>query len=288
MCRPLVSIVTPCLNAGRFIEETILSVLTQDYPRIEYVVMDGGSTDGTLEILSRYGNRLRYFSGPDGGQAAAVNHGFDVTHGEIFAFLNGDDTYAPGAISSAVAAFDRAPDAAVVYGEASYVDEAGRVIGRYPVEPFRPDRLARRCIVCQPAAFIRREAFAGMGRLDERLRFALDYDLWIRIARRYPLVKFDSLVANSRLHAEAKTVSQTSAAMRDTMAVLQRHYGYVPYNWIYGYSHHLLTGQPVAAELPDPSLVSAGYSFFLGWRYNWRHPLCYWRDILSTAKECLP
>jgi glycosyltransferase involved in cell wall biosynthesis len=288
MYRPLVSIVTPCLNAERFIEETVRSVLQQDYPDIEYVVMDGGSTDRTLEILECYKHRLRCFSGPDGGQAAAVNRGFDFTQGEIFAFLNSDDTYAPDAVAAAVAAFERAPNAAVVYGDAAYVDETGLAIGSYPVEPFNPGRLARRCIICQPAAFIRRQAFDEVGRLNERLRYALDYDLWIRIARRYPLVKFDSRIATSRLHAGAKTVGETAAAMRDTMAVLQRQYGYVPYNWIYGYAHHLLTRQPVAAETPDPSLVSAGFSFFIGLKYNWRHPLSYCRDILSTAKECLP
>src|SRR5579883_1234258 len=100
---PLVSIVTPCLNAQSYIEETILSVLNQDYPDIEYLVMDGGSTDATLDILRRYATRLRYFSRRDGGQADAVNQGFDLTHGEIFTFLNSDDTYLPGAVSRAVA-----------------------------------------------------------------------------------------------------------------------------------------------------------------------------------------
>ena len=287
MSCPLVSIVTPCWNAERFIEETVRSVLCQDYPAIEYVVMDGGSTDRTLEIVARYADRLRYISGPDGGQSAAINRGFDLTRGEIFAFLNADDIYLPGAVSSAVAAFERQPDAAVVYGDATYIDEAGRTIGRYPVEAFTPERLARRCIVCQPAAFLRRQAFADVGRLDERLRYALDYDLWIRLSRRYPLVRFDSLVAGARLHGAAKTVGQMSAAMRDTMAVLRRRYGYVSYNWIYGYSHHLLTGQSLAMETPGFSPVSAALSFFIGLRYNWRHPLCYCRDIVSTAKEGL-
>src|SRR5215469_4305509 len=156
MQQPLVSIVTPCLNAARFIEETIQSVLAQDYPAIEYIVMDGGSNDGTLDILKRYQGRLRWLSAKDKGQADAVNRGFALTQGEIFAFLNADDTYLPGAVALAVEGFARKPEPAVVYGDAWYVDETGKRLGRYPVEPYDPYRLERRCIICQPAAFIRR------------------------------------------------------------------------------------------------------------------------------------
>jgi len=260
-------------------------VLGQDYPQVEYIVMDGGSTDGTLDILARYEGRLRYCSRKDKGQADAVNRGFDLTRGEVFAFLNADDTYLPGAVARVVEGFGRYPEAAVIYGDAWHVDENGRAISRYPVEPFDGGRLARRCIICQPAAFIRREAFAGCGGLDASLRFALDYDLWIRLARRHSMVKIDSLLANSRLHAAAKTVGQTAAAMRETLDVLKRHYGYAPYNWIYGYAHHRLSGQALAAEAPRLSLASAGAAMALGWRYNWRHPIRYCRDVLATARE---
>src|SRR5579872_2866095 len=102
MQSPLVSIVTPCFNAARFIEETIESVLAQDYPLIDYVVIDGGSTDGTIEILRRYEDRLHWHSARDNGQADAVNRGFAQARGDIFAFLNADDTYLPGAIARAV------------------------------------------------------------------------------------------------------------------------------------------------------------------------------------------
>src|SRR5687768_1254630 len=133
---PLVSIVTPCLNMGRFLEETIRSVLDQDYSRIEYLVMDGGSTDQTLEILERYRDRLRFMSSPDAGQAAAINRGFDLTSGEIFAFLNADDTYLPGAVAAAVQGFLRHPQAGVIYGDAWHVAGDGSRLAAYPVEPF--------------------------------------------------------------------------------------------------------------------------------------------------------
>lgn len=285
MFQPLVSVVTPCFNAARFIEETIASVLGQKYPRVEYIVMDGGSTDGTLDVLARYAGRLRYYSQKDGGQADAVNRGFALTEGEIFTFLNADDTYLPDSIARAVEGFDRHPEAAVVYGDAWHVDENGSAISRYPAEPFDGARLARRCIICQPAAWIRRQAFAECGGLDARLHFALDYDLWIRLARRHSLVKIDSVLANSRLHAAAKTVGQTAGAMRETIDVLRQHYGYAPFNWIYGYAHHRLSGQALAAEPPGLSLTSACAALALGWRYNWRHPIRYCRDVRATARE---
>ena len=284
---PLVSIVTPSLNMGRFLEETIDSVLSQDYPKIEYLVMDGGSRDETIGILQRYTHRLKYVSAPDRGQADAVNRGFAQTHGEIFAYLNADDTYLPGAIRAAVAAFGAHPDAAAVYGNAWHVDEDGKRLAAYPVERFEARNLVRRCFICQPAAFIRREALAAAGMLDSSLRFAHDYDLWIRLARRYSMLQIDPYLATSRIHAASKTMGETAAAMRETIGVLRHHYGYVPYNWLYGYGHHCLSGQPLALEKPRPAVSSACYSVALGMRYNWRHPLRYCLDILTTAKKGL-
>jgi glycosyltransferase involved in cell wall biosynthesis len=293
--RPLVSIVTPSFNSGRFIDATIRSVLEQDYPNIEYLVMDGGSTDATLDILRGYERshershegRLRYISEHDKGQASAVNRGFHMTRGSIFAFLNADDTYLPGAISTAVEAFAMHPKPAVVYGDAWHVAEDGTRISPYPVEPFDANRLARRCFICQPAAFFRREAFAASGMLDATMHFAHDYDLWIRIAHRYTMLKLDAFLATSRMHPESKTMGQTSIAMRETLELLKRHYGYVPYNWLYGYGHHRLTGQAIAIDPPRAAVRSACYSMAMGARYNWRHPLRYFRDIVATAREGL-
>ena len=282
---PLVSIVTPSFNMARFVEETIRSVLEQDYPRIEYLVMDGGSTDGTLEILRRYEGRLRYVSEPDKGQADAVNRGFALTRGPIFAFLNADDTYLPGAVSRAVRAFTEHPEAGAVYGNAWYVSEDGRPISPYPVEPFSPEALTRRCFICQPAAFLRREAFQAAGMLDPEMRFAMDYDLWIRVARRYPMKKIEADLATSRMHADNKTMRSMAEAMRETLDLLEHHYGYVPYNWLYGYTHHRRTREPVALQAPRPAVSSALVSLALGIRYNWRHPVRYFGDVLDTARE---
>src|SRR5574337_438603 len=164
---PLVSIITPSFNQGRFIRDTIESVLSQGYPRLEYLVMDGGSTDETVEILRSYGDRLIWRSAPDGGQADAVNTGVRLAKGEIIGWLNSDDTYQPGAIKAAVDYLIAYPETAVVYGDAHYIDERGEVIGTYPTEDFDLDRLAQACLICQPTAFIRRSALeANSGQVN--------------------------------------------------------------------------------------------------------------------------
>jgi glycosyltransferase involved in cell wall biosynthesis len=282
---PLVSIVTSSLNMGRFLEETIRSVIEQDYPNIEYLVMDGGSTDGTLEILKRYEGAIRFLSSPDAGQADAANRGFGLTRGSIFAFLNADDTYLPGAIATVVRAFRESPEAGVVYGNAWHVAEDGRRISPYPVEAFDSRKLTRRCFVCQPAAFIRRDVFESSGRLNPSLRFALDYDLWIRISRRHRMKKIDAFLATSRIHADNKTLKQMGSALRETIDMLRGHYGYVPFNWLYGYVYNRITARPLVFQTAHFSPRSACYSIALGARYNWRYPLRYCRDILSTARE---
>ena len=121
--------------------------------------------------------------------------------------------------------------------------------------------------------------------LDASLRYALDYDLWIRLAARHRFVRIGEVLACSRLHAQAKTVAQTQGAMRETMDVLERHYGYVPFNWLYGYHYHRTTGESVATEAPRPKWSSAMYSAAMGIGYNWRHPLRYLGDIAATARE---
>src|SRR5690348_14154892 len=130
--RPLVTVVTPPFNQGRFIRETIESVLSQDYPNLEYLVIDGGSTDETQEVLKAYGSRLCWVAEKDEGQADAVNKGLRKAKGEIFGWLNSDDTYLPGTISKIVQFFQAFPRVALVYGQAKYVDAEGRVVGWHP------------------------------------------------------------------------------------------------------------------------------------------------------------
>ena len=228
---PLVSIVTPCFNAARFIERTIRSVLAQDYPRIEYIVMDAGSTDGTVDILQRYAGRLQFVSEPDRGAADAINRGFALSHGEIFTYLNADDVLLPGAVSAAVRSFD----ADVVYGGGWWIDESGARIAPYPVRDFDADLLARECFICQPASFLRREAFEHAGRMDPSLHLTFDYELWMRLAKTCTFRRIPGELAESRMHRDNKSLGQRGGVFRETFQILERHYGYVPFHWIYGY-----------------------------------------------------
>src|SRR5215212_477191 len=181
--QPLVTIVTPSLNQRQFIEATIRSVLDQDYPTIEYLVMDGGSTDGTLDILRRYEDRLTWVSMPDGGQAEAINRGWRRGRGEVLAWLNSDDIYLPGAVSAAVACLRAHPQVAGVYGDCDYIDEHGRTIDTHPTTPFDYATMLQtaRAPIPQPATFLRQVAVESVNYLDARLTMLLDFDLWIRL-----------------------------------------------------------------------------------------------------------
>lgn len=287
MEKPLVSIVTPSLNMGGFIEQTLLSVLEQDYPRIEYIVMDGGSTDNTLSILEKYKDRLRMVSQPDGGTTDAVNRGFLLSRGSIFAFLNADDTYLPGAVSTAVRCLLERPDIGVVYGEGFHTDCAGRVVGRYPTLPFDPERFRTQCYICQPAAFMRREVYEESGMMDPALHFAIDYDLWIRVARRYRMLKIDEYLATSRIHGGSKTVKDLEPVYKGAFHVLKKHYDYIPCNWLFGYCHYLLTGKDTVFAAPRPNPLNAGLTLLVGSWYNRRHLLRYWKDMAAAGLSVL-
>jgi glycosyltransferase involved in cell wall biosynthesis len=281
---PLVSIVTPSYNMAEFLEETIQSVLSQDYPHVEYVVMDGGSNDGTLDILRKYDGRLSFVSERDQGQADAVNRGFARSRGEIFAFLNADDTYLPGALSTAVRHLSAQSSIGVLYGEAYYTDEQGATIERYPTRPFDASLLKRNCFICQPSTFIRREVFEAVDGMNARLHFALDYDLWIRIAQISPMRKIDDYLATSRLHRNNKTLGQRGKIYREIMEVARTHYGYVPLDWILGYASYLAEPrQDANFESSRPSLVKSALSIVLGTYYNRRSLRPYFKEWSAHA-----
>jgi len=207
--QPLVSIVTPSFNQSPYLEETIRSVLGQTYERIEYILIDGGSTDGSQEIIRQYADRLAYWvSEKDKGQTDALNKGFKVAHGDIFAWLNSDDLYYPHAVEEAVAYLMDHPQVGVVYGDLDFVDENSQVIGQFPAAQTDLKRLRRGYVhIPQPATFFRGELWHQVAPLDDRFYFAMDYDLWVRLAR---LTEFKYIPskrwASFRLHSDAKTI----------------------------------------------------------------------------------
>lgn len=284
---PLVTVVTPCLNAARYLEEAIQSVLSQDYPRIEYIVMDGGSTDGSLEILRKYEGKLVWYSGPDRGQSDAINRGFLRSCGTIFAFLCADDAYLPGAVTTAVRYMLAHPEYAGVYGEGWLVDESGKIVRAYPTRPFDPELLQKECFICQPASFLRREVFAEVGMLDPELHYGLDYDLWIRMARKYKLLRLREFLAVSRMHPGAKTLRHRAAVYRGNIRVLRKHFSYVPFRHIYGYACSLLDSRDGFFEPVPPSLTKYLLSLVIGSRVNSRHLRRFWSEALGEGFEAL-
>lgn len=228
---------------AKYLPEAIESVLAQDYPAIEYIVVDGGSTDGSLEILEQYRDRLRYSSGKDRGPSDAAYQGFRQAAGEIFAWLNADDNYLPGAVRIAVEYLQAHPEADVVYGEGWWIDENGRVIDRYPTLPFNPQVLERDCFICQPAAFLRASAYHRC-ELDPFTNCSFDYDLWIRMAKQG--IRFASIpqfLANSRIHRGSMTINERRKVFQANIRLLKRHYGYVPVSHVLAYTAYRIDGR---------------------------------------------
>ena len=236
---PLVSVITPSYNQGLFIRETIESVLFQDYPNLELIVIDGGSTDQTLAILESYshlGDRFRFVSEPDRGQSHAINKGLAMAKGEIIGWLNSDDTYLPGAIRKAVDTLLSNPAWAMVYGNAFTIDEKSQIQAPYYVAPADFQKLMHGCMICQPAVFLRKEVLQKVGGIDESLHFCMDYDLWIRISREHSIGYLPEYLANARNHDACKTSLQWSTrGIFEVIKTCMKHYGTISETWLTTY-----------------------------------------------------
>ena len=268
---PSIAVVTPSLNQGRFIERTIRSVLDQGYSPLEYVVCDGGSNDGTLDILSRFRDRLSVVSEPDDGQASAVNKGIRLTSGDVIGWLNSDDVYYPRALRLVAEVFASRPDVDVVYGDAQIIDSDDAALRAYYTEPWDATRLAERCFLCQPAVFFRRRVVERFGGLNQRLHYCLDYEYWLRLAQGGAAFAYvPSLLAGSRQHPETKTLRARRALHDELNTMLRERLGRVPDPWLLNHAHTLVelgrAGRgphvvPYALEVVVTSLR-------LSWRWN--------------------
>lgn len=238
--KPLVSVITPSYNQGEFIKETIDSVLSQDYENLEYIVIDAVSADDTLEILKSYGNKIKWVSEKDAGQADAVNKGIKMAKGEIIGWLNSDDTYYPGAVSAAVNFLTENPESALVYGEANFISKDGGIIRRYKTEKYSRKGMARSCIICQPSAFFRKEAAEAAGLLDISYQCSMDYELWLRMAEKFKLSYIPYLMAASRMYQENKSSSRIGEVCRETFKCQLKYNGYVHIKWILYYAKYLI------------------------------------------------
>jgi glycosyltransferase involved in cell wall biosynthesis len=262
----LVSIVTPSYQQARFIERTLESVARQSGD-VEHIVMDGGSTDGTVDILERWRDRISFSSGPDGGQTAAINAGIARARGEVLAYLNSDDVYCEGAVAAAVEAFERDPSADVVYGDAVHIDADDRLTGSYPVEEWSIERLKLVCFLCQPAVFFRRRVIERFGPFDARLHYCMDYEYWLRLGLRGArFVHVPVRFAASRVHDATKTRTRLREAHTETNDMLHERIGHVPDNWLWNYAHAVLDARGIARSadrgyLLRAALLTAAASF---------------------------
>ncbi len=232
---PLVSVITPSFQQGRFLARTIESVLEQDYPHIELLVLDGGSTDETRGLLEQYGDRIRWVSRRDRGQSDAINRGLSGARGEVLAYLNSDDTYTPGAVRRAVAFLVGRPRCDLVYGRAWNIDEDDRVLEAFPSERFDPDRLLEQCIICQPTAFWRRRLHEAIGYFDEDVHFVMDYEFWLRAARVARIGMLEAFQANNRVWAGAKSTDARPRQILQALQMVHRHHGRIPDRWLHSY-----------------------------------------------------
>ncbi|MEA3349095.1 MAG: glycosyltransferase family 2 protein [Chloroflexota bacterium] len=216
-----VTIVTPSYNQADYLEQTIRSVLGQNYPNLEYIIVDGGSSDGSVDIIRKYADQLAWWvSEPDSGQAEAINKGLQRASGDIVAWLNSDDLYAPGAIPQAVAEMEKRPHAGMLYGNAVSFDQSGHPLNDLVFDDWGLKGLVAFNIICQPAVFMRREILEQAGYLHESYHFLLDHHLWLRIAQLAEIGHIPSVWAFARHHADAKNVAQAAAFSQDAYRLL--------------------------------------------------------------------
>ena len=226
MGAPTISIVTPSFNQGTFIERTVRSILGQGYPRLQYVIMDGGSTDNTLEILQPYRQHLHHFrSGTDEGQADAIARGFEQTSGELMAYLNSDDLLAPGTLHFVATYFDQHPEVDFIYSHRCIIDVHDRVIGHWYLPPHLNYLMSRWDLIPQETCFWRRSLFEAAGNVDGSYRFAMDYDLFVRMMARGKFQRVGRFLGAFRQHGFSKTTQQYATVGAKEIATVRKKYG---------------------------------------------------------------
>jgi len=224
---PKVSIIMPSFNQGRFLEASIQSVLAQDYPNLEYIVVDGGSKDESVEIIRKYQDHLDWWvSEKDKGHADALNKGFSHATGEILAWLNSDDIYFPNAVSEAVAVLTSQPEVGMVYADAELIDDSGVTVGRFGSKQTSYRQMLRGSVhIPQATTFIRADVWRQVGPLDLSLFFSFDYDLWVKIAKASQVLYVPKLWAKFRIHSSGKTIVNDDRCYPDMLRVLEREGG---------------------------------------------------------------
>lgn len=258
---PLLTIITPSFNQGHFIEETILSVLSQNYPNLEHLVLDGGSTDSTVEILKKYPH-IRWVSEQDRGQTHAVNKGVQMAKGEIIGWVNSDDTFMPGAFDVVIERFRTEPACRVVFGDYHAIDERGATL--YSTKGFCGPYVDMirwwdyTYAIHQPTLFVRREVFQTAGLLDESYHYTMDYEWWLRVARLYSFEHIPYYIATYRMHRDAKTFAPLEQYVYpEQLRASKKHWGrfWQSRYWLYRRSYQAWLLRKAKETLHSPALA---------------------------------
>jgi len=290
--RPLVSIITPSYNQVKYLEDTIQSVIQQDYPNLEYIIVDGGSTDGSPEVIERYQDKFAWWvSESDQGQADAINKGFRKATGEIVAWLNSDDLYLPGTISSAVELFQKNPAAGVIYGDAVSADADGRLLNELRFSSWGTRDFLQFNIICQPAVFMKRSIVEKVGYLDPNYHFFLDHQLWIRLSRETEFVHHPEIWAVSRYHQDAKNVTMASGCGAEVIKIMDWAEKEPDLAGIIGNNYHQVWAgayQMIARYLLDGGKPGEAFRTYYKAARTWPPSLRgYWHRFLFSALNSL-
>lgn len=247
----------PLLDQERFLPEALKSILEQSYKNLELVVVDGGSTDGSIDILKQWGDRdsrLKWFSGKDTGPAQALDRGVQASSGEIIGWLNADDVYAPEAIKFAADTLLRSNESMMVYGHGDWINEKSEKIGSYPTKDSRTpiEEFQNGCFICQPTVFFKRKLWMELGGLDELLEASFDFDLWIRAFKKFPkgIVFLNRPLARSRIHGKTITQNKREQVAVEGIKILKKHLDVAPEHWLLNLLDELLASYPSVELMP--------------------------------------
>ncbi|WP_020401562.1 glycosyltransferase family 2 protein [Gracilimonas tropica] len=241
---PKISIVTPSYNQVEFLERTIQSVLNQNYPNLEYIIIDGGSTDGSVDIIKKYENQLNFWvSEPDNGQTEAINKGLSKITGDIWAYLCSDDTYEPNTLNLVAEFFSKNKSNYVLYGDCNFINERDIVTRKKTTGNFSKNKLKRKNFIYQPSVFLKKEVLEECGLFEEDLHYTMDYEYWLRISDKYEFSYMPVPLANYRLHDASKTVDHVVKMKKEDIKV-KKEYGYGWHAWLV-YFYYLTIGAKI-------------------------------------------